>query len=140
VNSRAFHLAFAVHDLEQTRHFYGEVLGCREGRCSESWVDFDFFGHQVTAHLCPGGEDPAHHNDVDGDAVPVPHFGAVLEVDAWKKLAHRVDTRGISFLIEPHARFVGLPGEQWTFFVLDPSRNALEFKAFEDPSRLFSTD
>ena len=135
-----FHLAFPVVDLDTTRAFYVGVLGCREGRSADDWVDFEFFGHQITAHLGPGGEDPAHHNDVDGDAVPVPHFGAILEVDAWKTLAQRVDQQGVSFLIEPHARFVGLPGEQWTFFVVDPSGNALEFKAFEDPSQVFSTD
>jgi len=132
-----FHLAFPVHDIAAARAFYGELLGCAEGRSSERWVDFDFFGHQVVAHLVEGADD-AGTNPVDGDAVPVPHFGAVLEWEAWEELAERVRAAGHAFVIEPRVRFQGEVGEQGTFFVRDPSGNALEFKAFRDPSRLFA--
>lgn len=132
-----FHLAFPVRDIGETRAFYGELLGCPEGRSSERWVDFDFFGHQLVAHLVEGGDD-AGTNPVDGDAVPVPHFGAVLEWGAWEALAERLRGADHAFVIEPRVRFQGEVGEQGTFFVRDPSGNALEFKAFRDPSRLFA--
>jgi hypothetical protein len=138
----AFHLAFPVSDLEATRAFFEGVLGCRVGRTAERWIDFDFYGHQITAHLrpeeAPGGGG-VRANEVDGDAVPVRHFGVILEWDAWQALAARVEASGAAFLIRPHVRFQGEIGEQGTFFVLDPSGNALEFKSFRDMSRVFAT-
>lgn len=134
-----FHLAVPVHDLAAARAFYGELLGSPEGRSSAEWVDFDFFGHQLVAHLDPGAR--AHvqtHNPVDGHAVPVPHFGVVLDWDEWHALVARLGARGQGFVIEPGIRFAGQVGEQATFFLYDPSGNALEFKAFRDPSRLFA--
>ncbi len=134
-----FHLAIPVHDLGLARAFYGGLLGCAEGRSSDAWVDFDFFGHQLVAHLDPAaGGRPAHHNPVDGHDVPVPHFGVVLEWQAWHSLADRLGQAGTRFVIEPGIRFRGLVGEQATMFFHDPSGNALEFKAFRDPSRLFA--
>ena len=133
-----FHLAFPVHDLEQARAFYGGLLGCPEGRSSEQWIDFDFFGHQIVAHLSPGGATrEAATNHVDGHGVPVPHFGVVLDMDTWQKLADAVRAAGVEFVIEPYIRFKGQPGEQATMFFKDPSGNALEFKAFGDRSKLF---
>lgn len=136
-----FHLAVPVHDLAAARDFYGRLFGCAEGRSDAEWVDFDFFGHQLVAHLDPARAafmPPAHHNQVDGHAVPVPHFGVVLEWGAWHALAERLRSHGVRFMIEPGIRFAGLVGEQATFFLYDPSGNALEFKAFRDPSRLFA--
>lgn len=134
-----FHLAFPVHDLEQARRFYGEVLGCRQGRESASWIDFDFFGHQIVAHLDPGRK-PAVHSPVDGDAVPVPHFGVVLDMPAWHALEERLlAADDVHWVIRPRIRFAGEPGEQATLFVLDPSGNALEFKAFSEMRMLFAT-
>lgn len=134
-----FHLAIPVHDLALARAFYGGLLGCAEGRSSDAWVDFDFFGHQLVVHLDPAaGGKPAHHNPVDGHDVPVPHFGVVLEWQAWHTLADRLGRAGTRFVIEPGIRFRGLVGEQATMFFHDPSGNALEFKAFRDPSRLFA--
>ena len=133
-----FHLAITVRDLASARAFYGEVLGCAEGRSADEWVDFDFFGHQVVAHLDPSRKPHVHHNEVDGHEVPVPHFGVVLEWHAWHQLAERLRERGVRFEIEPGIRFAGLVGEQATLFLYDPSGNALEFKAFKDPSRLFA--
>jgi uncharacterized protein len=138
-----FHLAFPVHDLAAARRFYGNLLGCPEGRSSSEWVDFDFYGHQIVAHLdlnWVAPDEAGHRNTsaVDGDAVPVRHFGAVLELDAWQALADRLKRAGVRFIIEPHVRFQGEVGEQSTMFFLDPSGNALEFKAFKDPSRLFA--
>lgn len=127
-----FHLAVLVHDLEEARRFYGEVLGCEEGRSNDHWIDFNLLGHQLVCHLGPAGERVAHHNAVDGDAVPVPHFGVVLEMADWRALAERLQQQRIKFVIEPHIRFEGEPGEQATLFFLDPSGNALEFKAFAD--------
>ncbi len=126
-----FHLAFPVTDLAAARAFYGDVLGCAEGRSSEEWIDFDFFGHQIVAHLAP---DPAraHHNPVDGHDVPVPHFGIVLDWEDFEALAERVRGAGVKFEIEPYLRFAGKPGEQKTMFFKDPSGNALEFKAFRN--------
>lgn len=135
-----FHLAFPVHDLAAARAFYGGLLGCPEGRSNEQWVDFDLYGHQIVAHLDPS-LDPArsaHHNPVDGHGVPVPHFGVVLPWDAWHELAARLQAAGVAFVIEPYVRFRGAIGEQATMFFHDPSGNALEFKAFKDPSRLFA--
>lgn len=132
-----FHLAFPVTSLEDARTFYGELLGCPEGRSADDWVDFDFFGHQIVAHLAPESA-RLHHNPVDGDAVPVPHFGVVLDMDTWQALAERLRVAGTDFVIEPHVRFAGLPGEQATMFLLDPCGNALEFKAFADRAQLFA--
>jgi len=132
-----FHLAFPVDDLVKTRHFYGTVLGCPEGRSSDDWVDFDFYGHQIVAHLCPGSARPGS-NRVDGDDVPVRHFGVVLTMDTWQVLSQRLKDAGATFIIEPHVRFAGQPGEQATLFVLDPSGNALEFKAFKNMRQLFA--
>lgn len=128
-----FHLAIPVHDLAESRAFYGGVLGCAEGRSAERWVDFDFFGHQLVCHVsgnAPAGV--AHTNPVDGHDVPVPHFGAVLDMDTWQDLAGRLEAAGVEFVIGPHVRFEGQPGEQATMFLLDPSGNAIEFKAFRD--------
>ena len=132
-----FHLAFPVHDLDAARRFYGEVLGCDEGRSDAHWVDFDLYGHQIVAHLSDRtGERVV--NPVDGDDVPVPHFGLLLEPAAWSTLSERLRDAGVEFVIEPHTRFVGEPGEQSTMFVLDPSGNALEFKAFEHDDQVFA--
>ena len=133
-----FHLAFPVHDLAVARRFYGDLLGCREGRASDTWVDFNFYGHQIVAHLDPAARAVRHHNPVDGQDVPVPHFGVVLDMPAWQALAARLRTAGVRFVIEPGIRFQGEIGEQATMFLLDPSGNALEFKAFADPTRLFA--
>jgi len=133
-----FHLAFPVHDLAEARRFYGGLLGCPEGRSSDAWVDFNFYGHQVVAHLAPGECVDVSRNAVDGDAVPVRHFGVVLSMPEWERLAGRLKAAGTRFVIEPHVRFRGEVGEQSTMFLLDPSGNALEFKAFKDPSRLFA--
>ena len=133
-----FHLAIPVHDLAAAREFYGQLLGCPEGRSAASWVDFDFFGHQLVAHLDPSRRPRVHHNVVDGHDVPVPHFGVVLEWSAWHELAMRMRAGGVAFVIEPGIRFAGQVGEQATMFFHDPSDNALEFKAFKDPSRLFA--
>jgi hypothetical protein len=137
-NLPPFHLAFPVNSLAQARAFYGDLLGCPEGRSSESWVDFDFHGHQIVAHLAPDEVRAAAAHDVDGDDVPVRHFGLVLEMDAWQALAERLRAAGTRFVIEPHVRFAGQVGEQATMFLLDPSGNALEFKAFADRTQLFA--
>jgi hypothetical protein len=133
-----FHLAFPVHDLAAARSFYGGLLGCAEGRSSDEWIDFDFFGHQIVAHLDPAMEPRPHHNAVDGHDVPVPHFGAVLQMEEWRALADRLGAAGAKFVIEPTVRFQGQPGEQATMFFLDPSGNALELKAMRDPAKLFA--
>ncbi len=133
-----FHLAFPVHDLALARAFYGTLLGCAEGRSSDQWIDFDFYGHQVVAHLSPGETRPAAANQVDGHDVPVRHFGVVLPWDAWEALAARLTAAGVRFIIEPGIRFAGQVGEQATLFLLDPSGNALEFKSFRDPGRMFA--
>jgi uncharacterized protein len=137
-NLPPFHLAFPVHDLEAARAFYGGLLGCPEGRSSDEWIDFDFFGHQIVAHVDPVMEPRRHSNPVDGHDVPVPHFGAVLEMAEWERLAERLKREGVDFVIEPDVRFRGLPGEQATMFFLDPSGNALEIKAMRDPANLFA--
>lgn len=132
-----FHLAIPVHDLSAARRFYGGLLECAEGRCSSEWVDFNFFGHQLVAHL-DARREPLHHNLVDGKDVPVPHFGIVLAWEVWHALATRLREAGVRFEIEPGVRFRGEVGEQATMFLFDPSGNALEFKAFADPSKLFA--
>lgn len=134
-----FHLAFPVDDLAAARRFYGGVLGCAEGRSSDQWIDFDLFGHQIVAHLKPGMERrAAHANQVDGHAVPVPHFGVVLTMGQWEALAERLRGAGTEFVIEPYVRFRGEVGEQATMFFLDPAGNALEFKAFQDMGQIFA--
>jgi extradiol dioxygenase family protein len=134
-----FHLALPVPDLEAARAFYGGVLGCRTGREAERWIDLDFWGHQVSLHLVAADAAVAT-NPVDGDDVPARHFGVVLPWADWEALADRLRDAGLPFLIEPKIRFVGQPGEQGTFFVRDPGGNALEFKTFADPSRLFARE
>ena len=134
-----FHLAFAVDDLGAARRFYGELLGCREGRSADDWVDFDLYGHQIVAHLSQNAQ-PRSANEVDGEHVPVPHFGLVLGMDDWKALAAKLQAADVEFVIEPIVRFAGQPGEQATMFLLDPAGNALEFKAMADPANLFAKD
>lgn len=133
-----FHLAFPVHDLDSARKFYGGVLECEEGRSSERWIDFNLYGHQIVTHLAERGAGVKANNHVDADHVPVPHFGIVLEMDAWKELAEKLKARGVEFVIEPKIRFAGQVGEQATMFFLDPSGNALEFKGFNDFSQVFA--
>jgi len=133
-----FHLAFPVHDLAAARAFYGGLLGCREGRSSDTWVDFDLYGHQIVAHLAPKPSGVATHNPVDGDDVPVPHLGVILTMAQWRELTERLRRAGVKFVIEPHVRFQGEIGEQATLFFLDPSGNALEFEAFADMGRIFA--
>jgi uncharacterized protein len=130
-----FHLAIPVRDLASSREFYGSLLGCREGRSAAEWADFDFFGHQLVCHVLPGAADAARTNPVDGHDVPVPHFGLVLEMPDWERLAARLTAAGTRFVVEPHVRFKGQAGEQATMFLTDPSGNALEFKAFRDVAR-----
>lgn len=139
MTSPPFHLAIPVDDLARARVFYGGLLGCPEGRSSDAWVDFDFFGHQLVVHRVEGRAADAR-NPVDGDSVPVPHFGAVLPWADWEALAARLADRGHEFVIAPRVRFAGRAGEQGTFFVTDPAGNALEFKTFRDPSRLFARE
>lgn len=134
-----FHHAFPVHDLAAARSFYGDLLGCPEGRHADHWVDFDLYGHQIVAHLDASSADRIRtRSDVDGDAVPVPHFGLLLDPDDWTALATRLRDAGTEFVIEPHVRFVGEVGEQSTMFLLDPSGNALEFKSFADDAQVFA--
>ena len=133
-----FHLAFPVDDLAAARRFYGELLGCPEGRSAEEWVDFDLYGHQIVAHLAPHAVRSRATNPVDGEDVPVPHFGIVLSMEQWKALADRLQQASVDFVIEPTIRFEGQPGEQATMFFLDPAGNALEFKAMADPGKLFA--
>ncbi len=136
-----FHLAIKVNDLAAASEFYGELLGCPRGRSSETWIDFDLRGHQLVCHLtATATRETAHSNPVDGEDVPVPHFGVVLTMQDWQELAERLKAADVSFVIEPCVRFAGLPGEQATMFFLDPSGNALEFKAFNDiEHQLFET-
>lgn len=134
-----FHLAIPVDDLVKARQFYGELLGCAEGRSSDQWVDWNFFGHQLVTHVAPERILPPANNAVDGYDVPVPHFGVVLDMAQWQALADKVRGAGIRFVIEPYIRFEGKPGEQATMFFYDPAGNALEFKAFADINRLFAS-
>lgn len=133
-----FHLAFPVHDLAAARGFYGDLLGCSEGRSSDEWIDFNFHGHQIVAHLAPDETGPAARNAVDGHGVPVRHFGVVLPMEQWQETADRLKAAGVAFVIEPYIRFEGQPGEQATMFFTDPSGNAIEMKAFADIGRLFA--
>ena len=133
-----FHLAFPVDDLAAAPQFYGGLLGCAEGRSADHWVDFDLHGHQIVAHLAPDAARARASNPVDGEDVPVPHFGLVLAMEDWKALADRLRSAGTKFVIEPTVRFEGQPGEQATMFLLDPAGNALEFKAMADPTKLFA--
>ena len=135
---RPFHFAFIVKDLPSTRRFYGEVLGCREGRSTATWVDFDFFGHQISAHTTGTIMRTEKTGQVDGVAVPMPHFGAILAWDEFAALAERIRAAGHAFVIEPRTRYEGQPGEQATMFLLDPSGNALEFKSFRHPEHVFT--
>lgn len=135
-----FHLAFSVNDLTAARSFYEGVLGCGVGRSDIHWVDFDLYGHQIVAHLDEAKSNPEVSNAVDGDEIPVPHFGLVLCWRAWELLAERLRAAGVTFMIEPHVRFEGLPGEQATMFFRDPSGNALEFKAFRSDAQIFETE
>ena len=135
---RPFHLAFTVHDLAAARTFYGGLLGCPEGRSAETWIDFDLYGHQIVAHLAPDRNASRVYNPVDGDEAPIPHFGVVLEMGQWEALAERLTAADVQFLIGPHLRFEGQPGEQATLFFRDPSGNGLEFKAFGDDASFFA--
>lgn len=134
-----FHLAIPVDDLATAEAFYGDLLGCPRGRRSDAWIDFDFFGHQVVTHLSPGDCRGAATNPVDGEEVPARHFGVVLSMEDWRALAEKLRRADVEFLIAPTIRFKGAPGEQGTFFILDPAGNALEFKAFADIAQLFAT-
>ena len=136
-NLRPFHLAFPVLDLEEARDFYVNTLGCSMGRESDQWIDFNLYGHQVVAHLSPNEIKDESRNQVDGDEVPVRHFGVILENNEWQKLVDRLKTKGEDFLIEPRVRFEGKSGEQRTLFILDPSGNALEFKSFAHDGHIF---
>ena len=133
-----FHLAFPVTDLAAARRFYGDFLGCAEGRSSDDWVDFDFYGHQIVAHRVAAAGMADATSLVDGQQVPVRHFGVILDLPAWEALAAKLAAAGTRFIVEPYVRFKGLPGEQATMFFLDPFGNALEFKAFGDEARLFA--
>jgi len=135
-----FHLAFPVDDLAAARRFYGGLLGCPEGRSADRWIDFDLHGHQIVAHLAPEAARARASNPVDGEDVPVPHFGLVLSMEEWKALADRLRSAGTRFVIEPTIRFEGQPGEQATMFLFDPAGNALEFKAMANPANLFAKD
>ena len=134
-----FHLAVPVSNLEEARKFYRDILNCEEGRSSDSWVDFDLFGHQFVIHHKPGSDAELAHNPVDGHDVPVPHFGVVLDWDHWHEFAEDLQEKGVEFIIEPYIRFKGQVGEQATMFFRDPSGNALEFKSFKDMSQLFAS-
>ncbi|MDP6878735.1 MAG: VOC family protein [Candidatus Marinimicrobia bacterium] len=136
---RPFHLAFPVDNLEKTREFYTKILGCKEGRSSDRWIDFDMFGHQVVAHLVDSLEE-TQTNPVDGDDVPASHFGVILDLEDWEKLSNHLNKINMEFIIEPHVRFKGEAGEQATMFFLDPCGNALEFKAFKSDDMIFATD
>ena len=133
-----FHLAFPVTSLVRARAFYGDLLGCPEGRSSDEWIDFDFFGHQIVAHLAPDEAGHVATSAVDGHNVPVRHFGVVLSMPEWHALADKLHAAGSRFVIEPYVRFKGQVGEQATMFLLDPCGNALEFKAFADRAQLFA--
>lgn len=133
-----FHLAFPVKDLKETDQFYSNILGCSKGRSSDHWIDYNLFGHQVVAHLAPEDAGKGSTNDVDGHQVPVKHFGVILEWQQWHDFAEKLKSHGVEFIIKPYVRFEGQPGEQATMFFLDPSGNALEFKAFKDQSQIFA--
>jgi uncharacterized protein len=134
-----FHLAFPIRDIKETRAFYQNLLGCEIGRSTEKWIDFNFFGHQLSAHVKPEELAQAKANQVDGKSVPVRHFGVVLKWEDWHELADHLKQQNLDFVIEPYIRFEGEVGEQATMFFLDPSGNALEFKAFQDPGQIFAS-
>jgi extradiol dioxygenase family protein len=134
----AFHLAYTVSDLDSARKFYGDILGCREGRSTESWVDFDFFGNQLSLHIGQTIKGLESESKVDNVEVPLPHFGCILDWDSFHRLADKLNSAGMQFIIEPTIRFIGMPGEQATMFIEDPFQNALEFKAYQNPSEVFS--
>ena len=136
--TQPFHFAFFVRDLDSTRRFYGDVLGCREGRSTETWVDFDFFGHQISAHTTGEVTPTQNTGKVENILVPMPHFGAILQWEDFEAVAGRIRTAGLPFVVEPRIRYAGQPGEQATMFVLDPSGNALEFKSFRHPEHVFT--
>ncbi len=136
---KPFHLAFPVKNIETTLTFYRDILGCETGRSSDQWIDFNFWGHQVVAHLSPDEAGNSNKNEVDGHEVPVKHFGVILDWDEWHELAERLKQKEIEFIIEPYIRFKGKPGEQATMFFMDPSGNALEFKAFRDETQIFAS-
>lgn len=137
-----FHLAIPVRDLQESRQFYAEILGASEGRSDESWVDFNFFGHQLVAHLSDPNSEVSGtiENLVDGDLVPVPHFGIILDDIGWKNIIDKLTESKWPFEIAPHLKFKGQPGEQWTMFLRDPSGNTLEFKFFENPGQIFASE
>ncbi|MDR7128531.1 extradiol dioxygenase family protein [Algoriphagus sp. 4150] len=135
---KPFHLAFPIRDIAETKAFYGELLGCEIGRSTDKWIDFNFFGHQLSAHVKPEELTLAHSNTVDGKYVPVRHFGAILAWEEWHELADKLKNHGIEFVIEPYIRFQGEVGEQATMFFLDPCGNALEFKSFQDETQIFA--
>ena len=137
-NLTPFHVAIPVHNLAEFRKFYKDTLGFEEGRSSDQWVDFNFFGHQVVIHYKPKSNEELHTNPVDGKAVPVPHYGVVLDWDTFETFSKKLTDKGVEFVIAPYIRFKGLPGEQATMFFLDPAGNALEFKAFKDMKQLFA--
>lgn len=134
-----FHLAIPVDDLQKCIEFYEDVMGCKPGRSSEQWADYNFFGHQLVLHVDPNHNPHKHHNEVDGKSVPVPHFGVVLPWDDFLDFSERLKKKSVEFVIEPYLRFEGLPGEQMTLFFYDPAGNALEFKSFKYPAQLFAT-
>jgi extradiol dioxygenase family protein len=137
-NISPFHIAIPVHNLQECRTFYREILGCKEGRSSDHWVDFNLFGHQLVIHYKPKSEEALHTNAVDGKNVPVPHYGVVLPWETFESFSHQLQEKGIEFVIEPYIRFKGEAGEQATLFFLDPAGNALEFKAFRNIDQLFA--
>ncbi|MFT7052070.1 MAG: extradiol dioxygenase family protein [Psychroserpens sp.] len=137
-NISPFHLAIPVHNLEECRTFYRDILNCEEGRSSDHWVDFNFFGHQLVIHYKPKSKEEIHTNAVDGKSVPVPHYGVVLPWDTFQDFSKTIASKGVEFIIEPYVRFEGQVGEQTTMFFFDPAGNALEFKAFKDMSQLFA--
>jgi len=140
VTLRPFHLAFPVDDLDAARAFWGRAMGCPEGRSSDNWINFDFYGHQIVAHLAPDAAAAQASNPVDGHDVPVPHFGIVLAMEQWQALADRLQAAGVAFVIEPHVRFRGQPGEQARMFFRDPAGYAIEMKALADLGMLFAKD
>jgi len=139
MNIRPFHVAFPATELAKTRYFYETILGCMVGRTSDTWIDFNLFGHQVTAHLCPTESRETPTNPVDGKKVPVQHWGVILSMEQWQALAEKLKAQGVQFIIEPYVRFKGEVGEQATMFFLDPSGNALEFKAFQQDKAIFAS-
>lgn len=139
MSGQPFHFAFFVRDLSSTRHFYGGILGCREGRSTESWVDFDFFGNQISAHTTGKVTPTQNTGQVEGIQVPMPHFGAILPWERFNEVVGRIRSAKLSFILEPRTRYPGQPGEQATMFLLDPSGNALEFKSFKNPEHVFTT-